>query len=136
MADKRKQQSNTALNRYAAFHGLFTRVAKAQKVSRQFVQQVAYGKRTSSRIQRALSREAQKMERHILKFLSSHPLLPIEYRPDPDKPYTKLRGQFGRIARELGVSRCTVSSVANGYRQDASIERILDEELSKIGRVL
>jgi hypothetical protein len=65
---RQKQKSNTPeidYQRYLAFRGLYSRVAKQQNVSRQFVQQVAQGVRTSKRISTALARELQRIERRI-----------------------------------------------------------------------
>ena len=45
----------------AIFHGLYALVAGSENVTRQFVHQVATGKRTSKRIQAALARETRKL---------------------------------------------------------------------------
>jgi hypothetical protein len=67
MAYKDKQKGTTQGRAFPRTHGLLSRVAKAEGVSRQFVQQVASGLRKSKRIESALGREMRKLQRLLAK---------------------------------------------------------------------
>lgn len=46
--------------------------------------------------------------------------------------YALQRGLFSRVAKKLGVDPSYVSRVANGYRTNKRIMRVIEAELNKI----
>ena len=57
--------STTLLRRPLHYWGIYSRVAKRLSVSRQFVSQVALGRKTSARVRTALVRELRKLDREL-----------------------------------------------------------------------
>ena len=49
--------------------------------------------------------------------------------------YVQYRGLYARVARRLGVDRSYVSRVARGERQSRRVERALQAELKRIGKL-
>jgi transcriptional regulator with XRE-family HTH domain len=49
--------------------------------------------------------------------------------------YARYRGLYSRVARRLGVDRSYVSRVARGERRSKRVERALQAELKRIGKL-
>lgn len=62
---RRNRERGERLPALPSLYGLYSSVARRENVTRQFVQQVAKGRRTSKRIQAALARETRKLLRKL-----------------------------------------------------------------------
>lgn len=65
--DKKQFSTNPVLNRHQLYRGIYSRVAKELGIDRSYVSRVASGERKSDRVQKALVRELQRVEKMMKK---------------------------------------------------------------------
>jgi len=63
--DKKNASTHPVLNRHQLYRGVYSRVAKQLGIDRSYVSRVASGERKSDRVEKALLREIQRIERVI-----------------------------------------------------------------------
>jgi transcriptional regulator with XRE-family HTH domain len=63
--DKKNPSTNPVLNRHQLYRGVYSRVAKQLGIDRSYVSRVASGERKSEKVERALLREIQRIEKMI-----------------------------------------------------------------------
>jgi hypothetical protein len=65
--DKPQFSTNPVLNRHQLYRGIYSRVAKQLGIDRSYVSRVASGERKSEKVQKALMRELQRVEKMMKK---------------------------------------------------------------------
>jgi transcriptional regulator with XRE-family HTH domain len=65
--DKKQFSTNAVLNRHQLYRGIYSRVAKELGIDRSYVSRVASGERKSEKVQKALLRELQRVEKIMKK---------------------------------------------------------------------
>jgi hypothetical protein len=65
--DKKNTSTIPVLNRHQLYRGIYSRVAKELGIDRSYVSRVASGERKSEKVQRALMRELQRVEKMMKK---------------------------------------------------------------------
>lgn len=65
--DKKNTSINPVLNRHQLYRGIYSRVAKQLGIDRSYVSRVASGERKSEKVQKALMRELQRVEKMMKK---------------------------------------------------------------------
>lgn len=63
--DKKNTSTNPVLNRHQLYRGVYSRVAKQLGIDRSYVSRVASGERKSEKVQKALMRELQRIDRLV-----------------------------------------------------------------------
>lgn len=61
--DKRNTSTKPVLNRHQLYRGIYSRVAKQLGIDRSYVSRVASGERKSEKVERALMREIERIEK-------------------------------------------------------------------------
>lgn len=61
--DKKNTSTNAALNRLQLYRGIYSRVAKQLGIDRSYVSRVASGERKSEKVEKALLREIERVEK-------------------------------------------------------------------------
>jgi transcriptional regulator with XRE-family HTH domain len=65
--DKKNTSTSPVLNRHRLYRGIYSRVAKQLGIDRSYVSRVASGERKSERVEKALMRELQRIEKMMKK---------------------------------------------------------------------
>jgi hypothetical protein len=65
--DKRNPSTKGVLNRHRLYRGIYSRVAQQLGIDRSYVSRVASGERSSEKVEKALARELQRIERLMKK---------------------------------------------------------------------
>jgi len=65
--DKKNTSTNATLNRHQLYRGIYSRVAKQLGIDRSYVSRVASGERKSEKVQKALQRELDRIEKMMKK---------------------------------------------------------------------
>lgn len=65
--DKTNFSTNAALNRLQLYRGIYSRVAKQLGIDRSYVSRVASGERKSEKVQKALQRELDRIDKMMKK---------------------------------------------------------------------
>jgi transcriptional regulator with XRE-family HTH domain len=65
--DRKNPSTKAALNRHQLYRGIYSRVAKQLGIDRSYVSRVASGERQSDKVQRALLREIERVEKIMKK---------------------------------------------------------------------
>ena len=65
--DKRDSSTNGAFNRLQLYRGIYSRVAKQLGIDRSYVSRVASGERRSEKVEKALLREIERVEKMTRK---------------------------------------------------------------------
>jgi hypothetical protein len=63
--DKKNTSTKAGLNRHQLYRGIYSRVAKQLGIDRSYVSRVASGKRRSEKVERALKRELERIEKML-----------------------------------------------------------------------
>jgi hypothetical protein len=65
--DKKHPSTKGVLNRHQLYRGIYSRVAQQLGIDRSYVSRVASGERKSEKVEKALARELQRIERLMKK---------------------------------------------------------------------
>jgi transcriptional regulator with XRE-family HTH domain len=65
--DGKNPSTKAVLNRHQLYRGIYSRVAKQLGIDRSYVSRVASGERTSEKVQKALLREIDRVEKMMKK---------------------------------------------------------------------
>jgi transcriptional regulator with XRE-family HTH domain len=65
--DKRNTSTRTELKRHQLYRGVYSRVAKELGIDRSYVSRVASGERRSEKVEKAILREIERVEKMMKK---------------------------------------------------------------------